>query len=679
MFKNFFDKSITFKFLIYMLIIGAVPLLIFGIVSLNRANQVLKEESDKFNLGIVQEKKLYLQHVMEDVEDLIANLSGIEDIKEALSKDVLGESSSYQMLSTQAKLGYILNGYINLKGLVSIDVFSNNNVHYYVGETLDSSRINISVKDKLCTEALQSKNNVYWSGIEENINPNSKHKYVINAVKLMYKNGQDASNEKPIGVLIVSYDINVFKDYFKNIQYYDGYYIIIDANKYIVYHPKEEFVGKKLSDRLLTKFDGESGQFIDEINNEKQIVIYEKTNKVGLYIASIIPLKNIYNKNTYITIVLIALLLLFLGMIYIYAIIVSKSIVSPIKKITNAFKAFQENNSSSYEKVVISNKDEIGELGKLLNSFIDAKEDISVQKVLERKLNERNQELQTTLEKLKQTQGQLIQQEKLAGIGQLAAGVAHEINNPLGFVSSNFETLEEYIGIYDEIIKIYLKLDKLFPQINDDELRTNIEEAIEKRKKEKFEYLQEDINDIIKDTKEGIDRISKIVISMKIFSRVDKLDQLSEYDLNEGIKNTLVVANNEIKYHADVEMFLGEIPKLVAIGGQINQVLLNLVLNAAHAIKENHITEKGLIKINTYCDNEYIVCEVEDNGNGIPNEIKDKIFEPFFTTKPVGQGTGLGLSIVYDIIVNKHKGIINVESFEGKGTKFIIKLLFDDI
>ncbi len=495
-------------------------------------------------------------------------------------------------------------------------------------------------------------------------------------MKLIYSIGQDASNAAPTGVFIVSYDINVFKDYFKNLQYYDGYYIIIDENKYIVYHPKEEYVGKKLSDRLINKFNGESGQFIDEISGEKQIVIYEKTNKAGLYIASVIPLKNIYNKNTYITIVLIALLLLFLGMIYIYAIIVSKSIVSPIKKITNAFKAFQENSIGSHEKVLINNKDEIGELGNLLNSFIDAKEDIFTQKVLEKKLNERNEELQSTLKKLTQTQAQLIQQEKLAGIGQLAAGVAHEINNPLGFVSSNFETLEQYIRTYDEIIKIYLKLDELFSQVNDSEIQSAMEEVMKKREKEKFEYLQEDINELIEDTKDGIERISNIVKSMKIFSRIDKQDQLSEYDLNEGIKNTLVVANNEIKYCADVELSLGEIPKLIAIGGQINQVLLNIILNAAQAIKENHASEKGLIKMNTYCDNECVVCEIEDDGNGIPKEIGDKIFEPFFTTKPVGQGTGLGLSIVYDIIVNKHKGTINAESFEGKGAKFTIKLNF---
>ncbi len=157
MFKKFFSKSITAKFLIYMLIIGAVPLIIFGVVSLNRANQVLKEESDRFNSGIVQEKKLYLEHVVEDVENLIANLYGIEEIKDALSSEKSGEDSSYNMLSTQAKIGYILNGHMNLKGLVSIDVFSKNNVHYYVGETLDSSRINISLKDKLCKEAIESK------------------------------------------------------------------------------------------------------------------------------------------------------------------------------------------------------------------------------------------------------------------------------------------------------------------------------------------------------------------------------------------------------------------------------------------------------------------------------------------------------------------------------------------
>ncbi|OGO84854.1 MAG: hypothetical protein A2Y24_04970 [Clostridiales bacterium GWE2_32_10] len=338
--------------------------------------------------------------------------------------------------------------------------------------------------------------------------------------------------------------------------------------------------------------------------------------------------------------------------------------------IANTFKLLQENPNTLPKRLELKNKDEIGQLGTLFNSFIDAIEDISVQKKLERKLNERNEELQSTLMQLTQTQGQLVQHEKLAGIGQLAAGVAHEINNPLGFISSNLETLNKYITVYSDIMNIYLELDSTLPS----DAKKIIEKARSKRKEEEFDYIMEDIKDIFKDTNEGISRINKIVTSMKIFSRVDQSDEHSEYSINEAISTTIVVANNEIKYHAEVKCDFGNIPKLYVNGGQINQVLLNILINAVHAIKDKHITGRGVINIKTYSTDGYIYCEIEDNGKGIPAEIANKIFDPFFTTKPIGQGTGLGLGIAYDIIVNKHKGLINVESEVDMGTKFIIKL-----
>jgi len=673
MLKKYISKSITVKFVIYMLIIGLIPLLVFGVLAIMGFNDILRDEAERFNSEVVKEKKVYLEHLMDDVESVIVNISGIEEIKDTLSQDSLNDSV-FQKLTTQAKIGYILSGYINLKGLVSIDLFSESNMHYYVGETLNTNRINIELKDKILQEAIDSKRNIYWSGLEENINLNSKSHYVINAVKVIYSSEYKTSNVKPIGVLIVSYNINVFNDYLENLKNYDGYNIVIDKENNIVYHSERAYIGKKLSDKFNNKFTGENGKFVVNMNDEKHLIIFEKTAKNGLAIVSIIPFKTIYKESTYITIFLSVILLIALAMIIIFAFIMSKSIVDPIKMITSTFKSLQENPNILPKKLELKNTDEIGQLGTLFNSFIDAIEDISVQKALERKLNERNEELQSALVQLTQTQGQLVQQEKLAGIGQLAAGVAHEINNPLGFISCNMETLSEYIDKYYDIMKIYLALDTTLYETDDNVSKSIIGEAIRKRKEIDFHYIMEDTKDIFKDTNEGIQRISKIVTSMKIFSRVNQSDEHSEYDLNEGIDTTIIVANNEIKYFAEVKYNLGKIPKLYADGGQINQVLLNMLINAVHAVKDNHISELGLITVTTYVEDGYIVCEIEDNGKGIPPEVIDKIFDPFFTTKPIGQGTGLGLGIAYDIIVNKHKGMIDVESAVGIGTKFIIKL-----
>jgi signal transduction histidine kinase len=191
----------------------------------------------------------------------------------------------------------------------------------------------------------------------------------------------------------------------------------------------------------------------------------------------------------------------------------------------------------------------------------------------------------------------------------------------------------------------------------------------------KFDYIREDMLEIINDTNEGIVRIADIVNGLKSFSRINRIEKRTLFNLNEGIKTTLLIANNELKYNSDVEFIENKISNIEVDGGQINQVILNILVNASHAIKNKFNNgEKGKIKIETIEDENNVYFKIEDNGCGMDKEIKNKIYEPFFTTKPEGEGTGLGLGIVYDIIVNKHKGDIKVESELNKGTKFEIAL-----
>lgn len=301
-------------------------------------------------------------------------------------------------------------------------------------------------------------------------------------------------------------------------------------------------------------------------------------------------------------------------------------------------------------------------------------EDITGLKQLQERLEKNNLELQHALEELQAAQNHLIQQEKLATIGELAAGVAHEINNPLGFVMSNFETLKKYFDKYKKVLDLYTKLKNKVDGLKIESLKSIILNIDELEQRENLNFVTEDANDLFKDTNDGLERIEKIITSLRLFSHTDQQNELNEYDLNEGIHNTLIVAHNEIKYCASVVEDLQNIPTVYANGGQINQVLLNIIVNAAQAIKSNNFNEMGLINISSSCDDKFVYCTIEDNGVGIPEEHLNKIFDPFYTTKPVGEGTGLGLSISYDIIVNKHGGEISVKSKYGVGTKFIIKL-----
>jgi signal transduction histidine kinase/DNA-binding response OmpR family regulator len=279
-----------------------------------------------------------------------------------------------------------------------------------------------------------------------------------------------------------------------------------------------------------------------------------------------------------------------------------------------------------------------------------------------------------TNRELREMQSQLVQTEKLASIGQLAAGIAHEMNNPVGFVASNFETLEGYVTKFESLMLIHENLLKEVKSVGSESLRKKAEMVESTRNNMKMDFVLADIQQLCKDSKDGLHRVTGIIQSLRDFSRIDQPGAFSEYKINEGILATLVVVGNEIKYHCDVKTELGEVPAVTCNPGQINQVMLNIIVNASQAVTSQERQGMGNITIKTYATDKHVVCEISDDGPGIPKELFTKIFDPFFTTKPVGKGTGLGLSVSYDIIVNKHKGKLLVDSVVGKGATFTIKL-----
>jgi signal transduction histidine kinase len=273
-----------------------------------------------------------------------------------------------------------------------------------------------------------------------------------------------------------------------------------------------------------------------------------------------------------------------------------------------------------------------------------------------------HEEQRLLIKKLEETQNQLMQSEKLASIGQLAAGVAHEINNPIGYVYSNLGTLKNYVLDVFSLLDGYEAAESA---ISDAEVRSRLQAL-----KDKLDivFMKEDLRALVEESKEGITRVKTIVQSLKDFAHADVEAEWQFADLQRGLNSTLNIVNNEIKYKADVIRKYADIPEVECLPSQLNQVFLNLLVNAAHAIEN-----RGTITIRTEHQNNEVCVEISDTGKGIAPEYMQKIFDPFFTTKPIGKGTGLGLSLSYGII-QKHQGRIEVKSELGKGTSFKIWL-----
>jgi len=279
-----------------------------------------------------------------------------------------------------------------------------------------------------------------------------------------------------------------------------------------------------------------------------------------------------------------------------------------------------------------------------------------------RMLHQRNLELEQINHQLLSQQSSMLKQEKLATLGTLAAGVAHEINNPLSFVTSNISALDEYHTAYHELYKFFKTIENdLHP-----EKRQPLQELVAKLD---LDYLDSDLPQLMKETLDGLDRVRKIVLSLRNFSRSQEGER-GYANINDGIKSTLRLVQSELKHGIDVQLDLNELPNIRCNPSEINQVILNVIVNASHALKD---CSDPTIKIRTHEYNSTLCIEIEDNGKGMNKEVLKNLFVPFYTTKPIGEGTGMGMAIANKII-DEHHGSIEVMSEVGKGTCFNICL-----
>ncbi|MDF2942473.1 MAG: ATP-binding protein [Herbinix sp.] len=315
------------------------------------------------------------------------------------------------------------------------------------------------------------------------------------------------------------------------------------------------------------------------------------------------------------------------------------------------------------------------ELYARLKVAIESKISSNNLKALVEVTRKQNEELKEINAKLTEAKFSLVQSEKMAAIGQLAAGIAHEINNPMGFVSSNFDTLHVYFKKISEFLQFLgTQLGGDVKLHSNELIKDDVITVREKFDNLKIDLLIKELEGIFSDSSSGIQRINEIVQSLRIFARSSKDDEKDTNVLLDIINQVILITKNEVKYVATIELDVPDEIILYCNRIQIGQVFINIILNAAQAIKSQQREALGIIKIKARKVEQEIMITFDDDGPGIPEENISKIFEPFFTTKEIGQGTGLGLSISYDIIVNKHNGLFDVTSEYGKGAIFTVVL-----
>jgi signal transduction histidine kinase len=458
--------------------------------------------------------------------------------------------------------------------------------------------------------------------------------------------------------------------------------VVVDRQKLILTDAVPQNVGTifehdKGDEIRQTMQDGKTRTFLEKSADYPQgiklIVVPLKTNDSNIDGAVIVEWSSLYDeaiaqaKPT-----IIAIGFTSLGCIVAALIIglrISSTIAKPLQAVTTVAKKVTETSNFDLQAPVTT-KDETATLATALNDLIRQV------KVLLQEREQKSEELQQTLNQLQITQLQLVQTEKMSSLGQLVAGVAHEINNPVNFIHGNITHINGYIQDLLRVVQAYATH---YPNPSQT-LQTTLDEV-------ELDFLSEDLAKMLQSMKVGTDRIRQIVLSLRNFSRLDE-SEFKAVDLHEGIDNTLLILQHRLKAKPDYPVIevvkeYGQLPLVECYPGQLNQVFMNLIANAIDVLeetaqqqrKEGKSEQPGRIRISTQVKSEYQAqIIIADNGSGMSETVRSRIFDPFFTTKPVGKGTGLGLSISYQILTEKHKGRMWCDSTLGKGTKFVIEI-----